>query len=183
MQAIKRLIPSLACLCLLWPASSAWAAGPSEAQVKAAYLINFAKLTDWPAATFDAGQGEFQACLLTQRGEGIGPALARLAGKNIQGRALQVKQGARLNELRACQLLVLESGEERQLPAVLEALGNSPTLTVGDFEDFGRKGGMIELGIQDKRIVFDVNLDASTRSGLNFSAQLLKLARVIRKSP
>lgn len=178
-----RLIPALACLWLLCPASSAWAAGPSEAQVKAAYLINFAKLTNWPDGTFDSGQREFQACLLTQRGEGIGPALARLAGRNIQGRALQVKQGARLNELQYCQLLVLETGEERQLPAVLETLGNSPTLTVGDFEDFVRRGGMIELGVQDKRIVFDVNLDASTRAGLNLSAQLLKLARVIRKSP
>jgi hypothetical protein len=40
---------------------------------------------------------------------------------------------------------------------------------------------MIELATQDNRIVFDINRDATSRAGLSPSAQLLKLARVIRQ--
>ncbi len=64
---------------------------------------------------------------------GSRPPLNSIAGKNIQGHALLVKQNTRLSELRDCRMVVLE------------ALADAPALTVGDFDECSRRGGMIEL--------------------------------------
>lgn len=171
---------ALAVLFLLLPAAPPLSAGTSEHQVKAAYLINFAKLTEWPAGALGYGDNPFLVCLIAQR-DGIGAALSLQSGKIIQGHAMQVRQGMRPGDLRACHMVVLEGGDENRLPMVLEALDDGPTLTVGDFEDFSRRGGMIELAAQDNRVVFDINRDATSRAGLSLSAQLFKLARVVRQ--
>jgi hypothetical protein len=183
MKTRMRPIPALAVLTLclvLIPAGPPVSAGPSETQVKAAYVINFAKLTEWPAGALGRSEDPFQICLIAQR-DGLGTALSNLSGKTIQGHPMQIREGVRMGELRSCQLVVLEAGDEGRLPNVLEALSNGHTLTIGDFEDFSRRGGMIELATQDNRIVFDINRDATSRAGLSPSAQLLKLARVIRQ--
>lgn len=180
MKRFLHLLPLLALLIAPFPAGPARSAPPSETQIKAAYLVNFAKLFEWPSGALGSGSDPFLVCLISQR-DGIALPLNSMAGKNIQGHALLVKQNARLSELRDCRMVVLEAGDENRLPAVLEALADAPALTVGDFDEFSRRGGMIELAFQDNRIVFDINRDATNRARLSPSAQLLKLARIVRQ--
>ena len=178
----KRLISVAYILlaCVLWQGAGSALAAPTEHEVKAAYIINFAKLTQWPAGALGASDEAFQICIPGQR-DGIGPALAALASKTVQSRPVLVRQGLRLSDLAACRVVVLESGDEARLGSVLDVLGGNPVLTIGDFEDFSRRGGMIELGSQGSRIVFDVNQNAAQRVGLNLAAQMLRLARVVRQ--
>jgi hypothetical protein len=183
MTARMHLVPvrialAVALLCL--PAAGLLSAASPDLQVKAAYLVNFAKLTEWPSGALGQHDDPFQVCLIAHR-DGIGPALSNLSGKAIQGHALQVRQGVRLGELRSCNMVVLEGGDEGRLASVIDTLDEAPVLTVGDFDDFSRRGGMIELASQDNRIVFDINRDTTSRAGLIPSAQLLKLARVVRQ--
>ncbi|HJX10369.1 MAG TPA: YfiR family protein [Candidatus Binatia bacterium] len=48
-------------------------------------------------------------------------------------------------------------------------LRNTPTLTVGEADDFAAAGGMIALLIDDNKIRFEVNLDAAGNAGLKIS--------------
>lgn len=132
MKRFLHLLPLLALLIAPFPAGPACSAPPSETQIKAAYLVNFAKLFEWPSGALGSGSDPFLICLISQR-NGIAPPLNSIAGKNIQGHALLVKQNARLSELRDCRMVVLE------------ALADAPALTVGDFDECSRRGGMIEL--------------------------------------
>lgn len=169
-----------ALLLTLLPGAAGYTAPTSDSQLKAAYIVNFAKLTEWPSGALGPTQNPFTICLIGYR-DGIAPALANLASKPVQGHPLAIRQGVRTGELRNCQMLVLEAADEGRLPVLLDALEDAPVLTVGDFGEFSRRGGMIELDTQDSRLVFDVNRDAAARAGLSFNAQLLKLARLVRQ--
>jgi len=55
------------------PLARAQASPPSEYQVKAAFLFNFAKFVDWPPASFASPQAPFSICLLGK--DPFGPAI------------------------------------------------------------------------------------------------------------
>jgi hypothetical protein len=45
-----------------------------------------------------------------------------------------------------------------------------------------QQGAMLNLLVEDGRVVFDVGLDAAHRAGLEISTKLLRLARFVSKS-
>jgi hypothetical protein len=53
-------------------------------------------------------------------------------------------------------------------------------LVVSDAASMLDNGSMINLQVEDGRIVFDVELDAARRAGLVISTKLLRLARFVR---
>jgi len=61
-------------------------------------------------------------------------------------------------------------------------LSHLPILTVSDFDDFARVGGMIGLVETDRGIRFDINLTATRQTNLRLSSQLLKLATIVDPS-
>ncbi len=144
----------------------------AEEQVKAGFVLNFAKYVEWPV-TAPVG-GELRIC-------GVGPhplsgKLAELQGRQVQGREVRVRISGRPDDWRGCHILFLPAEEALRAEALLRTVGTSPVLTVGDGADFARDGGMIGLKLRFGRIRFDINLGAARRAGLNFSSQLLKLA-------
>ena len=67
-----------------------------------------------------------------------------------------------------------ESGSVREL---LAAVKDMPVLTVGESEDFLRQGGIIRFCMEDRKVRFEVNEDASRRAHLSVSSRLLLLAK------
>jgi hypothetical protein len=63
---------------------------------------------------------------------------------------------------------------------VLKHVVSPGVLTVGESDDFLDKGGVIRLLIEDKKVRFEVNMDAAQQAHLTISSQLLKLARTIK---
>jgi hypothetical protein len=57
------------------------------------------------------------------------------------------------------------------------ALGNAPTLIVADFPAGAQLGATLALDEAGGRIVFDVNLTAARRHGLQLDIRLIQLAR------
>jgi hypothetical protein len=51
-------------------------------------------------------------------------------------------------------------------------------VTVGEAEPFLRRGGAVWLRLPDRRVRFDVTLQAARAAGLTLSSRLLSLARV-----
>ena len=143
----------------------------SESQVKAAFLYNFARFTEWPAAK----AGPFDICILGW--DPFGAVLAPYEGRTVAGRQMRLRRRIGLDDAASCDLLFVAHSEARRLVPILRAVAGLPVLTVSDMDGFVDRGGMIELVSVDDRIRFDVNLDSVGATRLRFDANMLQAAR------
>ena len=51
----------------------------------------------------------------------------------------------------------------------------------GDAGSFSEAGGMVIFTVADEKVRFEINAAAAERAGLKVSAQLLKLATMVRR--
>jgi len=181
-QPVPRALSSVLLIAL---ASSAIAAGgmvekPSEYEVKAVYLYNFAKFVQWPAGEPSGETDAFTICVLGE--DPFGRILDfTLAGETLHGKKTATKRIDSARDARGCRIVFVGGSEARRLPGILEALKGMSILTVSDMEDFAERGGMIQLVMDDDRVRFEVNLTAATSAGLEMSSELLKVARGVRR--
>ncbi len=184
-SAARRIGCAVAAMCLLGVYSlrseaPLQAGRPTEYQLKAADLVAFGRFVEWPQRPRTPDE-TFDLCVLGQ--DPFGPALDVAArGEDIGGIPAAVKRIARPHDALACRVLFIASSEESQLDSIFGALGSSPVLTVSDIPRFIRRGGMIEFYLEESRVRFEVNLAVAKSAGLNMSSELLKLARVVRRS-
>ena len=102
-----------------------------------------------------------------------------MRGKTIRERPVVIKYYQRVEEAVSSHVLFISASEEARLPAILAVLEETPVLTVSDLERFTERGGMIALRLVDRKVHFDINMDATERAGLKLSSQLLRLAKVV----
>lgn len=178
-RRFKALTLLRAALIALALSESADADTPSPAAVKAAFVYNFAKFVEWPTAAFSDGQSPLTLCLLRTK-DSYNGVFSTIEGKPVQGRTLEVKHSVAIKELKACQMVYLDENDAGRARDTLRALSETPVLTVSDIGGFAESGGMIGLFAEDERIRFEVNVEASSSGRLRISAQLLKLARIVR---
>ncbi len=149
-------------------------AQPTEYQLKAVFLLNFARYVEWPAEALPQS-GRIEVCVLGR--DPFGDALDVIDGKRAQERLVEVRLLALPEQATGCHLLFLSGSEERKMRAVLREVEGLPVLTVSDIEGFAEAGGGIGFATVDDRIRFDVNSRTLQRAQLKASAQLMKIAR------
>lgn len=165
-----------AALLALTLASPAAAAAPAHraAAVKAAFVLNFARLVRWPAA--DPAPPTFDVC--TTERAALGGALHQvLAGRDVDDMPVRVVHLAPTDAATAgrCRLLFLDAATAD--PArYLALVEGKPVLTVSDARGFARAGGMIELVVPETKVRFVLNLGAAKRCGLVLGAHLGRMA-------
>ncbi|MEO8678408.1 MAG: YfiR family protein [Vicinamibacterales bacterium] len=157
-------------------AGSADTAAQDVADVKAAFVYNFAKFTEWPAlppgapiAVCVAGSNQIASTLRET-----------IRGRNIDGHALVVSIPQDSTTWRGCHLLFITEAEAGRAAAGLAALKRLPVLTVSDSKGFATSGGIIELYLEDGKMRFAINAEAAGVAGLRISSRLLGLARIVR---
>ncbi len=154
---------------------TAWA--ESEAAVKAAFIYNFTKYTEWPAQ----GDDTLQLCLLGQA-DPLLDAVMELQGKQSQGRRIVVRSArAEENALKGCRVLVVGTSEEDHLVDILRYAQKQRTLTVSEIDRFIDAGGMIGLVVNNTNVQFEINARAAELANLKFSAQMMKLAHRVAR--
>lgn len=170
-----------AALVLLWLPGNAFGAGrPSEDEVKAAYLYNFTYFVTWPATAFPSPKAPLVIGVLGR--DPIGNHLKRtIAGEQIKGRSLLLRQSNRIADLKSCQILFISASERARLPQVLAELRGLPVLTVGETRLFCQTGGMINFVMSDGKVVFEINRGAVSKAGLKPSARLFKVAKRVHR--
>jgi hypothetical protein len=161
---------------------SAQANPSSEYQVKAAFLFHFAQFVDWPSEAFKDAATPLTYCTV---GEDLfhGALDASLNGKTIDGRWVRVLHFRQAQEIQGCQVLYIGTPEKKVISAALADLKGTPVLTVGESEDFVQAGGMIGFFLEDNKVRFEINLNATERAKLKISARLLALAKTVIGSP
>ena len=156
-------------------------AGPSEYEIKAAYLYNFGKFVHWPARVEADRNQLFSFCVFGQ--DPCGATLkAILSGQNIDGQQTVAATISKPEDAGNCRILFISSSEERHLKEIMAALDDSSILTVSDLPSFSKRGGMVEF-VLDNKVRFAVNLGKAQRAGLTMSSELLKLAVAVRTNP
>jgi hypothetical protein len=179
-----RIRPSLlAALCLFAIApgavADARATSAGEWQIKSAFIYNFTKFVEWP----EAALGEpTQPIVIGVLGEKpLAQQLAAVvAGRNVNGRSIEVRPVRTASEARATQLLFVTAAEESRYAAMRDELADSPVLTVGETPSFSVTGaiGFVQEG---EKLRFEINVDIAERSHLKISSQLQKLAAAVRR--
>lgn len=150
---------------------------PTESEVKAAFVYNFLRFAEWPATV--SPRDTITVCV--SGGEALTAALSTIEGRQVHGKPIVLKRNARPDDVSACHALVTTDGDVLRSAELLRATRNLPVLTIGDAAGFAAAGGCIELVIADKRVQFEVNVDAVNRAGLRLSSQLLRLDRRLRE--
>jgi hypothetical protein len=149
----------------------------TQPALRAAFLYNFAKFTEWPPDSLPAGP--LTLCVLDD--SAVEGALSELVGNStINGRTVTISRNANGARLRACHLLYLGEANSGRAAAILEELLGAPVLTVSNGDDFIRLGGIVGLFVEDGRMRFAINPDAAQRAGVRLSSRLLQLARIFK---
>ena len=145
-----------------------------ELQVKAAFVVSFAKFTQWPELVLPPG-ASIQIGIVGQ--DEIFPFFREAAkGKTAEGHPTGVRKIKTLEDARTCQILFFGGPLTREAGELLATIEQESILTVGDTHEFAAAGGMLQLFIDNNRIAFRANLASIDRSGLKVSSKLLRLA-------
>jgi len=155
---------------------------PTEYELKAAFLFNFARFVEWPSSAFSSPQSPFLICVLGTDpfGSTLDDAMLR---HSIQGRPTALLRIKHVSDIVGCQILFVPSSESHRLPEITAKLRGQCVLVIGESENFASSGGVIQFSLEESRIRFLINTDAADRSGLKFSSKLLALAKIVRDSP
>jgi hypothetical protein len=162
----RRLFLSLTLAATVWPAAAQDVT--LEYRVKAAYLYNFVKFVDWPAA---ARTGPLTLCVAGRNP--FGDVLAdTIRGESIDGRPLATRVVADADP--SCPVVFIPGGVAAG--PFLSAARGTPTLTVGETDSFLMQGGIIAFVADGRTVRFAISTDAAAQAKLTISSRLLRLA-------
>jgi hypothetical protein len=148
---------------------------PTEYQIKAAFLYNFAKFVRWPSQTLAQPDSPIVIGVL---GDNVfGDDLEHtIHDKTFNNHPFQFKEFHSVTDATNCQILFISTSEQERLPKILNGLRGTGVLTVSEMDHFIEAGGMIKFVIEENRVRFQINNEAAVKEGLTISPKLLSLA-------
>src|SRR6266567_5537920 len=149
---------------------------PSEYQLKAVFLYNFAKFVEWPREAFASPSTPFTIGVIGQ--SPFGDELDRtVRNKTLNGHPIAIKYLRTISEASKCHILFICTSERKRLPDILKAASGGNILTVAETDRFLQAGGMIRFVMEEKKVRFDINDEAAKSASLRISSKLLSVAR------
>jgi hypothetical protein len=147
----------------------------NEYQVKAAFILNFARFIEWPGDALT----ESETLVIGVVGDDpFGSSIDQVVSRaTANGRRLMVRRMRWGDNLRACQILFISSSERKRVGQILDAVRGSSVLTIAETSDFNRMGGMIKFFIHDNKVFFEINSAAAAQARLKVSSKLMALSR------
>jgi hypothetical protein len=150
----------------------------SAPAVTAAFLLKFVNFVDWPADVL-APDAPLTVCLAD-------PPVAQAVSRAVSSRpatarpihVMQVQTGAVPAE---CGVLYVTDLDARRMAMLMASLRGRSVLAISDADDFARRGGTIQLFLEDGSMKFSVNPQAAERARLRVSSLLLKLAVIVKE--
>ncbi len=173
--------------CLAWmlllallsgqPRAGAADAGPSEYQVKAVFLFNFARFIEWPAAKL--GQTDSPLVIGILGANPFGTLLDEtIKDRTINGHRLVSRAVSTAAEAAACHIVFISRSEKERIGPLLASLKGRPVVTVSETKGFAQDGGIINLIILNGSVKLEINPTAAGEAGLKLSSKLLAIARI-----
>src|SRR5688572_24097016 len=108
------------------------AQGANEYQVKAAFVLNFAKFVEWPN-----GHGQFVIGIVGD--DPFGKVLDQMAhNSNVNGSRLTIRRLKWNDNLRDCQILFISASERKRESQIIESVRDAGVLTIGETSQFNQ---------------------------------------------
>jgi hypothetical protein len=153
-------------------------AAPSEYQVKAVFLFNFAQFVDWPVEAFPSPDAPFVIGVLGE--DPFGAQLDNVVrGEHAEGRRIVIARYRNVGEIRNCNILFIGRTETGHLGEILTALAGRSILTVSDADPAGPRGVMILLVNENNRIRLRIDVVSAKAANLTISSKLLRPAEIV----
>lgn len=170
-------LASLAVALLSFLFSPIRAMAPSEYQLKAVFLFNFAQFVEWPDEAFVGPSDDLSICLVGE--DPFGAELdAVMAGEQIGGHSISIHRYPDASSLDGCHLLYVQQ-PVHELRETLTKVEGAPVLTVGETEAFTAFGGMIRFQMEGNKVRLLVNPKPADAAGLRLSSKLLRSSQLV----
>ena len=141
-----------------------------EYQVKAAFIYNFLSFTQW----LESDAKTINLCLYGE--DHFGQEIDKLQNRSVGTRPIKVLRGKDPEQLKKCQAIFFSRSVSENLAGILHDLSEKPILTLADHSNAISNGVIINMTLVNEKIVFEINLGAARKSGLDISSKLLQLA-------
>jgi hypothetical protein len=154
--------------------TASFADAVSEYKIKAAFIYNFARFTQWPDDT-----DELKVCIYGK--DPFGANIDNLNGKQTNNKIIKIVRTKLIEEVKSCHIAFLNiiPPERHLFEKALKHIEGANVLTVTDATHAIDFGVMIRLIIDNDKIAFEVNHTAAKESELEISAKLLRLAKAV----
>ena len=170
----KKLLLTLALFFSSLTSIESYADSISEYQIKAGFIYNFAKFTQWPDDDDD-----LKICIYGE--DHFEQYIDALSSKKAGGRKITIIRTKIIENIKPCHVAFLNitPPEQHQFKKAIETLKDSNVLTMSDTKNAIDNGVMVGFEINNNRVSFDINYSAVRLAGLKISSQLLKLAKKV----
>lgn len=149
-----------------------------EYNAKAAFIVNFAKFSQWPQEAFPSPGAPLTLCVV--RKASIKPFFDIIEGKTISGRPLDVRYLEEKEDVEGCHILFVSGEVSRSAVTELVAhVKGKAVLTIGEMKNFANDGGGINFIRKNKKLCFEINREAAKQQEVKLSSHLLKLAILV----
>ncbi|MEY2408375.1 MAG: hypothetical protein QOF48_1045 [Verrucomicrobiota bacterium] len=152
-----------------------------EYDLKATFLFSFSQFVEWPATAMADTNSPFVIGILGN--DPFGGFLDDLVrNERVHDKPIRIKRFSKVEEALGTHILFISKSELPKTEAILEKLGSRPILTVGEAVErsFARRGGVIGLVTENKKIRVRINMEAADRAQLKISTKLLRIAEIVR---
>lgn len=171
---------TLLAFCLFASVATAQAPVAGEYQVKAAYVLNFARFIEWPVDAVPVSAPLHVVVVGEDPFDGALESVLRQRSAN--GHPIQLRHQRWNDPLTSGDIVYISASEEAHLAAILLQIGTRSVLTVSDIDRFALRGGVIELRMVGNRVRFDINRSTAIAARLKVSSKLLSVARAVREN-
>lgn len=150
----------------------------SEQEIQAAIIIKLMDFITWPENSFDSTSAPFTIGIIGENYfEGL---FTPFVGRQVQNRSFSVRHVKDIENIGSPQILIVSASERNRAGKILARLTGRPVLTIGAFPDFSEMGGLINFYRKPNNMIgFEINLEASEKSGLKISSFLLKMGKIV----
>lgn len=181
MDAVRRRLLACAVYALCAAALPAWGGEVYEPDtVKAAFLYRFTGYVDWP----DEAMREPTFTIAVLGSPSIAAELGRVLPSHlVKGLPAGVRTIRSIDELGAAQMLYVGAEHPGALRPLIDALGTRPVLVVTDRERALDDGSAVNFLPLDRRVRFEISLEATRKAGLKVGPSLLAVAATVRGAP
>jgi YfiR/HmsC-like len=163
-------IAVIALACLLSGTITPAHAQTQENELKAAFIYNFINFTDWSMEIARYIK------LCTVADDQLSTALESLEDKKVKNSTLTVRKLEPNEDPDRCHVVFVSNSERAHLPKLIRKMGLN-ILTITDSPGWAERGMMIEMSVEQQRIVFNVNEKTANANLIKISSKLLRLAK------
>jgi len=151
-----------------------------EYNVKAGFIYNFAKFVEWPPDAFE-NNNVMGLCFVSDNP--MSDVLFKLNDQTVSDKKIKVRKCEDDDSIEGCNIFYFGTMDKSYIQGKLTELNNRSVLTVGEIEGFAQMGGIINFFMEQKRLRFEVNVDAARKAGLKLSSQILMSAEIVKGGP